>query len=55
MPGRRMCWRWRPDVVFVATGGMPDTEVLEEGNELVVSSWDVVGGRRSAGRAGFGV
>ena len=34
----------RPDVVFVATGGMPDTEVLEEGNDLVVSSWDVVGG-----------
>ncbi|HEY0202979.1 MAG TPA: FAD-dependent oxidoreductase, partial [Acetobacteraceae bacterium] len=33
-----------PDVVFVATGGTPDTEVLEEGNDLVVSSWDVVGG-----------
>ena len=34
----------RPDAVFVATGGVPDTEVLQEGNELVVSSWDVVGG-----------
>ena len=33
-----------PDVVFVATGGVPDTEVLEEGNDLVVSSWDVLGG-----------
>ncbi len=33
-----------PDVVFVATGGVPDTEVLEEGNDLVTSSWDVVGG-----------
>ena len=33
-----------PDAVFVATGGVPDTEVLEEGNDLVVSSWDVVGG-----------
>ena len=34
----------RPDVVLVATGGVPDTEVLAEGNDLVVSSWDVVGG-----------
>ncbi len=41
----------QPDVVFVATGGTPDTEVLAEGNELVVSSWDVVGGAVSgAGR-----
>lgn len=34
----------QPDAVFVATGGVPDTEVLREGNDLVVSSWDVVGG-----------
>jgi 2,4-dienoyl-CoA reductase-like NADH-dependent reductase (Old Yellow Enzyme family)/thioredoxin reductase len=41
----------QPDVVFVATGGTPDTEILTEGNELVVSSWDVVGGGVSgAGR-----
>ena len=33
----------QPDVVLVATGGVPDTAVLEDGNELVVSSWDVVG------------
>jgi 2,4-dienoyl-CoA reductase-like NADH-dependent reductase (Old Yellow Enzyme family)/thioredoxin reductase len=39
-----------PDVVIVATGGTPDTEVLAEGNDLVVSSWDVVGG--SAATAG---
>ncbi len=37
-----------PDVVFVATGGVPDTAVLAEGNDLVVSSWDVVGGGVSA-------
>lgn len=37
-----------PDAVFVATGGVPDTEVLESGNELVVSSWDVVGGNVAA-------
>jgi len=38
----------KPDVVFVATGGVPDTAVLAEGNDLVVSSWDVVGGGVSA-------
>ena len=38
-----------PDVVFVATGGTPDTEVLQEGNDLVVSSWDVVGGAVAGG------
>jgi NADPH-dependent 2,4-dienoyl-CoA reductase/sulfur reductase-like enzyme len=35
-------------VVFIATGGMPNTEVLESGNELVVSSWDVVSGQVKA-------
>ena len=34
----------RPDVVIVATGGIAHTEVLEAGNELVVSSWDVLSG-----------
>ena len=33
-----------PDAVFIATGGVPDTELLEAGNDLVVSSWDVVSG-----------
>ncbi len=33
-----------PDVVFVATGGVPNTEVLESGNELVVSTWDILSG-----------
>ena len=33
-----------PDVVIVATGGLPHTDVLEEGNEHVVSSWDVISG-----------
>jgi 2,4-dienoyl-CoA reductase-like NADH-dependent reductase (Old Yellow Enzyme family) len=33
-----------PDVVLIATGGTPNTAVLESGNELVVSSWDIVGG-----------
>lgn len=33
-----------PDVVIVATGGLPDTEVLRAGNDLVVSSWDIISG-----------
>ncbi|MBC05762.1 NADH:flavin oxidoreductase [Thalassospira sp.] len=33
-----------PDVVIIATGGMPDTEVLSKGNDLVVSSWDIISG-----------
>ena len=32
----------KPDVVIIATGGMPHTEVLEAGNELVISSWDII-------------
>ena len=33
-----------PEVVIVATGGMPHTEVLTAGNELVVSAWDIISG-----------
>ena len=33
-----------PDVVLVATGGTPNTEVIEAGHDLVVSSWEIVGG-----------
>lgn len=34
----------KPDVVIVATGGLPHTEVLKRGNDLVVSSWDILAG-----------
>ncbi|MDO5631856.1 MAG: NADH:flavin oxidoreductase [Paracoccus sp. (in: a-proteobacteria)] len=34
----------RPDVVIIATGGMPHTDVLSCGNDLVVSSWDIIAG-----------
>lgn len=34
-----------PDVVFVATGGIPNTDILEAGEDLVVSSWDVLSGQ----------
>ncbi|MEL6768638.1 MAG: NADH:flavin oxidoreductase [Pseudomonadota bacterium] len=33
-----------PDVVVIATGGLPDTTVPEGGEELVVSSWDLISG-----------
>lgn len=34
----------KPDVVIIATGGFPHTEVLKAGNDLVVSSWDIISG-----------
>lgn len=34
----------KPDVVLIATGGLPNTEILEDGNALVVSSWDINAG-----------
>lgn len=34
-----------PDVIFVATGGIPNTEILESGSDLVVSTWDVMSGQ----------
>ncbi len=39
-----------PDVVIIATGGWPDTEVLETGNHLVVSSWDIISGHELPGK-----
>ena len=33
-----------PDVVIVATGGMPQKDVLAFGNELTVSAWDILSG-----------
>ncbi|THK38998.1 N-methylproline demethylase [Ensifer sp. MPMI2T] len=33
-----------PDVVIIATGGIPHTDVLSKGNELVVSAWDIISG-----------
>ncbi|WP_112309883.1 N-methyl-L-proline N-demethylase HpbA [Pseudogemmobacter bohemicus] len=34
----------RPDEVIIATGGLPHTEVLDSGNDLVVSAWDILAG-----------
>jgi 2,4-dienoyl-CoA reductase-like NADH-dependent reductase (Old Yellow Enzyme family)/thioredoxin reductase len=32
------------DVVIIATGGLPHTEILAEGNDLVTSTWDIISG-----------
>ncbi|MFC3057707.1 N-methyl-L-proline N-demethylase HpbA [Paenirhodobacter populi] len=39
-----------PDEVIIATGGLPHTEVLTEGNELVCSAWDILAGDVKPGR-----
>ena len=33
-----------PDIVLIATGGLPNIEALEEGTDLAVSSWDIMSG-----------
>jgi hypothetical protein len=33
-----------PDVVIVATGGLPTKQAIEEGEELAISSWDILSG-----------
>jgi N-methyl-L-proline demethylase len=39
----------RADVVLIATGGLPHAEVLESGNDLAVSSWDILSGSARPG------
>ncbi|AQW55938.1 FAD-dependent oxidoreductase [Streptomyces violaceusniger] len=34
----------RPDIVLIATGGLPDVSFLTEGADLVCDTWDVLGG-----------
>lgn len=34
----------KPDVVIVATGGLPAKDILDFGNELTVSAWDILSG-----------
>ncbi len=40
----------QPDVVIVATGGLPDTQILAAGNEFTVSTWDIISGAVKPGR-----
>jgi len=39
-----------PDIVIIASGGLADTEVLQSGNELVVSARDIISGDMAPGR-----
>ena len=39
----------KPDVIIVATGGFPHTEILSAGNDLVVSAWDIISGDAKPG------
>lgn len=39
-----------PDVVIIATGGLPNTEILEAGNDLTVSAWDIIAGDAKPGQ-----
>ncbi len=41
---REMVEAQKPDAVIIATGGLPSTNVLSEGNDLVVSAWDIISG-----------
>ncbi len=38
-----------PDVVIVATGGLPDTAGLVEGDDLTVTAWDILSGDAKPG------
>lgn len=38
-----------PDVVIVATGGLPDTAGLAEGDDLTVTAWDILSGDAKPG------
>ncbi|MAY61875.1 MAG: N-methylproline demethylase [Rhizobiales bacterium] len=42
--------REEADVIIVATGGLPHTDILSEGNDLVVSAWDILSGDVEPGR-----
>jgi N-methyl-L-proline demethylase len=33
-----------PDVVIIATGGYPHTDILKAGNDLTISSWHIISG-----------
>ena len=33
-----------PDIVIVATGGLPQTTAIETGHELAHNSWDILSG-----------
>jgi N-methyl-L-proline demethylase len=34
----------KPDTVIIATGGLPEKNILDSGNDLTVSAWDILSG-----------
>jgi N-methyl-L-proline demethylase len=40
----------QPDVVIIATGGVPDTSFLAAGGELAATSWDILSGQVAPAR-----
>ena len=34
----------KPNIIIIATGGIPNTKILEEGSDLVASTWDIISG-----------
>ncbi|MFN8829204.1 MAG: FAD-dependent oxidoreductase [Labrys sp. (in: a-proteobacteria)] len=40
-----------PDIVVVATGGLPNTSFLDQGEDLVVTSWDILSGAVKPGES----
>ncbi|HET9105780.1 MAG TPA: NADH:flavin oxidoreductase [Steroidobacteraceae bacterium] len=39
-----------PDLLLLATGGLPHLELLDSGNQFLVSSWDILSGAVSPGK-----
>jgi NADPH-dependent 2,4-dienoyl-CoA reductase/sulfur reductase-like enzyme len=39
----------KPDVVVIATGGLPNTSFLDAGEDLVTTSWDILSGAAKPG------
>ena len=38
-----------PDVVIIATGGLPQKDILDFGNDLTISAWDILSGDAKCG------
>jgi hypothetical protein len=38
-----------PDVVIIATGGLPQKDILDGGNDLTISAWDILSGDAKCG------
>ena len=41
---KELLLRENPDVIIIASGGIPNTSFLDKGNEFASSSWDIISG-----------